>query len=393
MRPAAGSVVESAASASLLDRAQALRDRLLTSARFRRWAAAFPLTRPIARRRTRALFDLCAGFVYSQILLACVRLRLFDILAEGPQTAAALAPRLSLSLDDTLRLLKAAVSLRLVADRGRDRFGLGALGAAMVDNPAVAAMVEHHPMLYDDLRDPVALLRGRHRDTELARYWPYAGPRCQAPLTAAQVDAYTRLMAASQPLVADQILDAYPLKKHRCLLDVGGGDGSFVAAVAARTPALSLMMVDLPAVAEQARARFERSGLAARVTAVGADFLADPLPTGADVISLVRVVHDHDDAAVLRLLRAAREALPVGGVLLIAEPMSGTAGALPIGDAYFAFYLLAMGRGRPRTVDELERLIRAAGFDRVHEIATSTPLLARLVVARATHVCKSRLTL
>ncbi len=56
------------------------------------WAAAFPLTRPIARRRTRALFDLCAGFVYSQILLACVQLQLFDILAERPATAAALAP-------------------------------------------------------------------------------------------------------------------------------------------------------------------------------------------------------------------------------------------------------------------------------------------------------------
>ncbi len=36
-------------------------------------------------------------------------------------------------------------------------------------------------------------------------------------------------MAASQPLVADEILDAYPFARHRCLLDVGGGDGSFLA--------------------------------------------------------------------------------------------------------------------------------------------------------------------
>ena len=71
-----------------------LRDRLLASPGFQRTAAAFPLTRPIARRRARALFDLCAGFVYSQVLLACVRLRLFDILAEGPQTVAALSVRL-----------------------------------------------------------------------------------------------------------------------------------------------------------------------------------------------------------------------------------------------------------------------------------------------------------
>ena len=61
-----------------------LRNKLIADPRFQRWAAASPLTRFVARRRTRQLFDLCAGFVYSQILLACVRLRLFETLAEGP---------------------------------------------------------------------------------------------------------------------------------------------------------------------------------------------------------------------------------------------------------------------------------------------------------------------
>ena len=62
------------------------RDQLLGSARFHRFAAAFPLTRPIARRRARGLFDLMAGFVSWQVLMACVQLRLFDIRAEGPQS-------------------------------------------------------------------------------------------------------------------------------------------------------------------------------------------------------------------------------------------------------------------------------------------------------------------
>ncbi len=157
-----------------LDRGRAARDRLVASAWFRRRAAAFPLTRPVARRRARALFDLCAGFVYSQILLACVRLRLPQILLEGPQTVAALSVRLSLSADATARLLAAAVSLRIAARRGQGRFGLGPLGAALVDNPGVTAMIEHHALLYDDLRDPVALLREERGGTGLAGYWPYA---------------------------------------------------------------------------------------------------------------------------------------------------------------------------------------------------------------------------
>ena len=99
------------------DRYLAVRDRWLSNPKFQRWAAAFPLTRPTARKRARALFDVCAGFVYSQILYACVRLKLFEILAEGPQSAADIATRLSVPLDSTERLLEAAVSLRLVSQQ------------------------------------------------------------------------------------------------------------------------------------------------------------------------------------------------------------------------------------------------------------------------------------
>jgi len=116
---------------------------------------------------------------------------------------------------------------------------------------------------------------------------------------------------------------------------------------------------------------------------LGGDFLSDPLPAGADVASLVRVVHDHDDASALALLQAARRALPSGGALLLAEPMAATPGAEPIGDAYFGFYLLAMGRGQPRSFAELSALLRAAGFDRIRRVRTRRPLLTGLIVARA----------
>ncbi|MGH6754248.1 MAG: methyltransferase family protein, partial [Bradyrhizobium sp.] len=85
-----------------------MRDRILASPGFQRFAGNFALTRPIARRRASALFDLCAGFVYSQILLACVRLKLFDQLASGPLSAAELSSRLPLPDDATVLLLDAA---------------------------------------------------------------------------------------------------------------------------------------------------------------------------------------------------------------------------------------------------------------------------------------------
>jgi demethylspheroidene O-methyltransferase len=366
------------------DRYLAIRDRWLSSPRFQRWAAAFPLTRPTARKRARALFDVCAGFVYSQILFACVRLKLFDLLAKGPLTAAGIASSLHLPPDSTDRLLEAAVSLRLLEKRVAGRFGLGALGAAMVGNPSVAAMVEHHSLLYADLHDPVRLLRGEQGQTELAKYWAYAASDKPAGLLGAQVADYTALMSDSLPLVADEILDAYPLGKHQCLLDVGGGDGSFLVAAAARSEQLKLILFDLPPLADRAAQRFAAVGLSARATAVGGDFFRDDLPVGADVISLVRVIHDHGDAAAKAILTAVHRALPHKGVLLLAEPMTGTPGAEPVGDAYFGFYLLAMGSGRPRTAESLQAMLIDAGFASTSLLRTRQPLQSRLIVAYKT---------
>jgi demethylspheroidene O-methyltransferase len=348
---------------------------------FRRWAAAFPLTRPLARRRAQALFDLCAGFVYAQVLYACVELDLFRMLAEGPQTVAAVARRANLPAEGAARLLAAAVSLRLAARDG-DRFRLGALGAAMVGNDALNAMVAHHRIFYADMQDPVALLRRGGTGSGLAGYWPYAACGTPGQLKAAAVAPYTALMAASQPMIADEVLDAYDMGKHRCLLDVGGGDGGFALAAASRNPNLQAMVFDLPSVAAQADHRIARAGLAARIRAIGGDFHQDALPRGADLVSLVRVIHDHDDDAALRILRAAHHALPPGGTLLLAEPMAGTGSAATVGDAYFGFYLLAMGSGRARTAESLQAMLAEAGFSLSPQRRTAMPMLTRLLVAR-----------
>jgi demethylspheroidene O-methyltransferase len=382
-----------ASTLNLRERWFAQRDRLLTSPRFRDAASRFAGTRPIARQRARELFDLVAGFVYSQWLFACVELKLFDRLAEAPLTAEELAAQSKLPLLSAERLLEAAASLGLTQARGvdeqqRTRYGLGPLGAAMVGNEAVIAMVEHHRALYADLADPLALLRSGRGTGELAQYWAYAGgdrsDRAPGALPDARTAPYSALMSASQPLLAGQVLDAYPIgRHHKKLLDLGGGEGVFAAAALERSSRLQAMVFDLPAVADAARTRFARLGLADRAQAFGGDFHRDALPQGADIVSLVRVIYDHDDEPALAILRAARRALPTGGTLLLAEPMAGAAGAEPMGAAYFGMYLLAMGSGRSRSAADLTALLAQAGFGQVRQRPTALPLQAGLLLAKA----------
>ena len=146
--------------------------------------------------------------------------------------------------------------------------------------------------------------------------------------------------------------------------------------VHARAPMLSLSMLDLPSVADKARERI--GGFA---TVHGGSFL-DPLPSGADMMSLVRIIHDHDDDIVVKLLRNIRAALRPRGRLLIAEPMADTPSARAMGHGYFGMYLLAMGSGRPRTAPELHEMLREAGFSASKERRTRTPLTCRVIVAK-----------
>jgi len=356
------------------------RDRLLINPAFHRWASRFPIFSWVTRRRTRELFDLVAGFVYSQTLYACVHFDLFRLLAGGPLEEREIARAIKLDTKATRTLLLAAASIKLLDRRHGTRWGLAQLGAAMVANPSIASMVLHHKALYHDMLDPVQLLEDNSH-TQLRKFWSYVDSgnrgKSDAPLSA----PYSRLMAESMDLIADEILDAFPLARHSTLLDVAGGEGAFAAQVLRRFEHIKVSIFDLPSVIRRARERMDLLGYSSRTEFCAGNVFNDALPTPQSLISLVRIIHDHDDAAAMAILKSVRTALAGDGELILAEPMAETPGAEPIGHAYFGWYLHAMGSGRPRTALELRSMLLEAGFTKIREIKTSRPILVRLLVA------------
>lgn len=367
------------------------RNRVLMNPAFQRFAMRNPLFRRTARHHANAMFAVITGFVQTKALTAAVDAGVIRTLANGPASTAELAGVAGLPLEAMQRLLGAARAIDLVELAAPDLWVLGQRGAALSSNQGALAMIEHHKIFYDDLADPIAMLKGGRGQGKLAAFWTYAPAAGQGrPATddAASwqghgdgaVAPYSALMAASQPMVAEQVLDAYRFDRHQCLMDVGGGHGAFLAEVAAQHPRLAMKLFDLPAVVDGAKAKLAARGLS-HIAVHGGSFRDDPLPRGADLISLVRICHDHDDKVVRALLAKAHAALPPGGRLLIAEPMAGTAGAEVMGDAYFGLYLWAMGSGRPRTAADYLALLAEAGFGMAREVPTALPMVTRLIVA------------
>jgi demethylspheroidene O-methyltransferase len=342
--------------------------RLAGQGWFHRMCSRVPGLRGIARAEGSALFEVVSGFVRSQTLLALVELRVLHRLAEAAQDTAALARATGVPEPRMQVLCRAGAGLRLMKLR-RGQWQLTARGAAFLAVPGLEGMVRHHSVLYRDLIDPVAFFRGE-TDPDLTRFWPYVFGGAD-PATAAR---YSGLMAESQTLVAEDTLRLVSLSGIRQLMDVGGGTGAFLAAVAKVYPGLQMTLFDLPEVVAGA---VPRPGL--RI--VAGNFRDGPLPQDADAISLIRVLYDHSDATAAALLRACHDALPPRGRLIISEPMSGGDRPDPATDVYFAVYTLAMRTGRTRSGAEIAALAGQAGFSTVSRARSLRPFVTSTLVA------------
>jgi demethylspheroidene O-methyltransferase len=351
--------------------------RLVAQPAFQKWAARFPLTRRLVRSEGQAMFDLVAGFCHSQVLYTLVALDIPARLLVREYALADLADTCAIPRERMGVLLSAAVALGLLRLRRSGHYALTTRGAALAGVPGLAGMIAHHDVLYRDLADPVAFFRGEV-DTELAGFWPYvfgAGAATN-PESAAK---YSQLMADSQALVAQDTLAVVDFSNVARLMDIGGGTGAFLAAVGAANPRLPMILFDLPAVVPAAQDRFTAAAMQDRVQIMAGSFRDDPLPDGADMISLVRVLYDHSDATVTALLAAVYAALPVGGRIVISEPMTGGAAPQRAGDAYFALYCMAMRTGRARSADQIATLLQQAGFTKIRTPHAARPFITSVV--------------
>jgi demethylspheroidene O-methyltransferase len=350
------------------------RNAILGSAKFQRWASRTPIIRGIARRRAAAQFDIIAGFIYSQILMAFVQAGLIEFLNGHLRSFDEIVGHTGLSNEATDRLLRSGRSLQIAESPQPGLWTLGEAGAPLSANEGAMAMIRHHHLLYGDLADPLALLsKNRSEETALSAYWTYASKDDSNEGAA----GYSALMAATQPMVSQQIIDAYDFSGHKRMLDIGGGSGAFTAAIAAAAPRLQFGIFDLPDVITEARKRFA----IAEIQFHPGSFKESDIPTGYDLITLVRILHDHDDDVVQALLPKIYDALPPSGRLLIVEPMAESASAKRMGGAYFGLYLWAMGSGRPRTADETTAMLKSAGFKAINPVKTALPIITSALVA------------
>lgn len=173
------------------------------------------------------------------------------------------------------------------------------------------------------------------------------------PDVAADFDALMGPAGHGIPDPAFDLTDGW--EAVRTVVDVGGGTGAMLAEILRSRPAVRGTLVDLPGTVLRAAETFTAAGVADRVTTVGQSFF-DPLPAGADLYLLKKVLNDWPDLETEAILRRCAEAAGSGGRVVVI-------GGVAPDDAprRLTIEMVLLG-GRTNTVTEFRDLARRAGL-------------------------------
>lgn len=315
------------------------------------------------------IFKTIGGFHAAKFLFVANQLGLFEALAAGPASLTALSERLGVP----------ARTLRILADGLVATSFLNHVPEGYENSPTAAGFLAGAPG--PDLR-PVL----RMWDQVVYRQWSQLEESIRhdrraygyADFTAEDQAIFSNGVAALTAGSARALGASYDFSRHRRMLDLGGGTGSFVLAARQSNPTLELTLFELPKTAATAREELARTSGGSEVGIVEGDFFVDAIPEGYDVFLLANITHLNLPEKNVALLRRIRAVAPPGARVLLVDFWMNAARTEPVHAALMAAeFQIVTGEGDVYSVATGFEWLREAGFEPVahQELARAASLI------------------
>jgi len=299
------------------------------------------------------------GFAYFldiRVLLTAAELDLFTPLTARPQTVAELALVVGADERPLEMVLDALAGLELLEKRENVYTcppGIANYLSATGEE-SVLPMLRHHVGIWHRSSRLTEIVRGKHTDGRVGL--------SDADSTKAFIEA----MHVRAKVTAKENVAVIGVGSAKHLIDVGGASGSYTIEFLKYSPALRATLFDRPEVVEMARRRLTDEGLIDRVTIVGGDFTAGPLPTGHDLALVSAIIHQNSPEENVALYRKVFDALVPGGRLVIRDHVMSPDKISPTSGAMFAINMLvSTAGGGTYSLDEIRSTLEEAGFSSV----------------------------
>jgi len=322
---------------------------------------------------------MAGGHAEARAIQVALKLGLFEAVASGAKDETSLARGINTDPRATGLLANALAALGLL-DKRDTHFNLTDATRHYLlrdSNEYLGGMILFDGALWD--------VWGRLEDTIRS------GAPARAPdMFQATPEDTARFIRAMDSLVrargdAQWVAEHLDLSKRRIIADLGGGPGTYAAALAKRWPHLRAAIWDLPAtlaIAREVLAEREPT-VHDRIGLTTVDYTKDELPRGADVIFMSNIIHSETAQTNAELMKKCFAALEPGGIVIVKDHIMNRELTEPAAGAVFALYLMLTTHGRDFSFDEVSSWMREAGFRNLEErVLPSPPFTSSMVIAQ-----------
>lgn len=309
------------------------------------------------------LFDLTQSHRVTTVIYVAAKLGIAELLRDGPRSPNELAKATGADLH-ALRRLLTTLSTVGICSRAGDGYSLTETGATLdgaADHSVKAWVIFEGELLSKSWNGMLESIMTGKTAAQLLGLNNSFDLMSRAP---ENVRIFNAAMADLTRLVTPDILRAYDFGRLSHLMDVGGGSGELIGAVAKQYPRLRGTVFDLPRCAETASNHLQSVGVDDRTGFLAGDFFK-MIPAIADAIVLKSVIHDWNDELGAVILQNCHQALPKNGTLLLVERLMPETPDMSDQNKANALSDLNMLRGPgglERTEQEYRHLLTENGF-------------------------------
>lgn len=317
------------------------------------------------------ILEIVFGFMSSKHLCVANEIGIFEHLAPGAATLDELAARTGVPRR-SLRIVADAMVALGVLEREGERYRNGPVAQAFLSGHGIGDL---RPFLR--FWNRIAYVRWERLEGSVrAGRGAFAG----RGFTPEEQKLFSEGVESVTLASALALAGAYDFAAHRKVLDLGGGTGSFLVALAERFPHLAGTLVEVAGPAAIARQRFAERRLESRLRIVEADFFEDPIPDGHDAVLLSNIVHIFSPQRNRELLGRVRERVPAGARALMVDFWMDATKTQPFFGALIAGeFLVNTQEGDVYSVEEARGWLTETGWRFVEHKPLSGP--ASLIVA------------
>jgi SAM-dependent methyltransferase len=251
------------------------------------------------------------SLVKQRILMAAVRLGLFDAIGQESLSADEVAAHCGTHPTSTSKILDALTGAGYLLKTG-DKYELAPVTHQWLvqDSPqSLADFIQMNYLIWDHLA---------HCEEYVSTGQPYI---IQPHMTEAEWGIYQRSMRALAGQRAANVAELTPVPAGaRTMIDIGGSHGYNSVVLCRRYPDLKAVVLDLPQAVKQAAPILAKEGMGDRVVHRAGNALTEDLGVEQwDLVFMANLIQNFDETNNRELFRRAARSLRPGGVLVVEE--------------------------------------------------------------------------